>query len=83
MQEALSPPAVTANGLSVTPVATLLADLWFEGQPLAGGFSGAGQSLTEEAIQDLQRLADGVDEVEHRRALFVGLFLGPVPASLC
>jgi hypothetical protein len=77
MQEALNSPMVEKNGLNRMAVATLLADLWFEGQPLAAGFTGAGQSLTAEAIQDLQRLADNVDEIEHRRALFVSLFLDP------
>lgn len=77
MQEALSSPVVERNGLSRMAVATLLADLWFEDQRLDEAFTGAGQSLTVEAIQLQQRMADNLDEVEQRRALFVSLFLDP------
>ncbi|KAK9821522.1 hypothetical protein WJX74_007052 [Apatococcus lobatus] len=73
LRDALRQEIRSANGLTTSSVAALLAELWFP--PLPPGFGAAGQDLKPENVRDLQQMADGIHSLSERRGAFVALFL--------
>jgi len=75
MVKVLEPANAAKNGVTIEPLANLFAEVWFERMPL--GFRASSQDLRAEGVTELQKLADGVNQVAERRSGFVAAFLQP------